>query len=90
MCRPECRRRRDDGPQDGAFLLDGPGKITFSQQGGLQRCLKGRGGQPFSLVSRNLDSLADQNSYKKDLEFFYKPEFMEGELAFNNGFALAL
>jgi hypothetical protein len=30
-------------------------------------------------VSRNLDSkyLADQNSYKKDLEFYFKPEFME-------------
>jgi hypothetical protein len=35
MCRPECRRRRDDGPQDGAFLLDGPGEITFSVSGGF-------------------------------------------------------
>jgi hypothetical protein len=77
MCRPECRRRRDDGPQDGAFLLDGSGKITFSHLYAFRGVFKGRRGQPFSIVSRNLDSkyLADQNSYKKDLEFYYKPEF---------------
>ena len=51
MCRPECRRRRDDGPQDGAFLLDGPGKITFSHLYAFRGVFKGRRGQPFSIVS---------------------------------------